>query len=105
MTAIAPPQPPTRPLLTAEAAWLFVSDPAGLPADLAGLLAATLQRLAVQAGQQRVVLLLDQPALGREYGARVTPCLVLDTGARHVQLLGDPAQLDIAGLEAALARH
>lgn len=105
MTAIAPPDLTTRPLLTAEAAWLFVSDLAGLPADLAGLLDATLQRLAVQAGQQRVVQLLDEPALGREYGVRVTPCLVLDTGARQVQLPGDPAQLDIGGLEAALARH
>ena len=105
VTAIAPPPLPTRPLLIAEAAWLFVSDLAGLPADLAGLLAATLQRLAVQAGQQRVVVLLVEPALGREYGVRVTPCLVLDTGARQVQLPGDPAQLDVGRLEAALARH
>lgn len=103
--ALSPP--PVRALLVVESAWLFVSDPAG-PAGpatgLPGLLASTLKRLGVQAGQQRVVALLDEPALGRQYRVRVTPCLLLDTGARQVQLPGDPTQLDAARLEDALAR-
>lgn len=98
-------QQPAKALLLVESAWLFVSDPAGPAADLPGLLAATLQHLGVQAGRQRVVALLDEPALGRQYRVRVTPCLLLDTGARQVQLPGDPGQLDAAGLEVALARH
>lgn len=98
-------QPSARPLLAARAAWLFISHPGAPDADWPGLLSATLQRLGVQADQQRVVALLDEPALGLAYGVRVTPCLVLDTGARQVQLPGDPVQLDASRLEDALARR
>ena len=94
---------PTLPLLTAQQAILFVSDSADATETAQQLLASTLQRLLVRAEQQRVVALQDRPLLGREYHVRVTPCLLLDTGTRRLQLLGDPAQLNDGSLRQALA--
>ena len=90
------------PLLTIREAILFVSAPADTDAAMQQLLADTLQRVSVQAARQRVVTLQDQPLLGRQYQVRVTPCLLLDTGTRRVQLLGDPAQLNDGSLRQAL---
>lgn len=96
---------PTLPLLTAQQAILFVSDPGDATGAAQQLLASTLQRLSVQAERQRVVALQDEPLLGRQYQVRVTPCLLLDTGARRVQLLGDPVQLNDSSLQQALTRQ
>ncbi len=95
----------TLPLLTAQQAILFVSDSADATEAAQQLLASTLQRLLVRADQQRVVALQAQPLLGREHHVRVTPCLLLDTGTRQVQLLGPLAQLDDSSLQQALMRQ
>jgi hypothetical protein len=94
----------TLPQLCAQRALLFVTTPEGAPQALLQLLAATLQRLQVQAEQQQLVMLAEEPEQGRQYQVRITPCLVLDTGARLIQLPGDPALLEAADLERALAR-
>jgi hypothetical protein len=86
-----------------EAVW-FVSGPDDPPERRRQQLAATLERLGVRSESQRTVALLEDPLAGRQYQVRVTPCLVLDTGTRRVQLLGDAAALDAAALESALAR-
>lgn len=93
------------PLLTAQQAILFVSDPADATEAMQRLLADTLYRLSVQAERQRVVALQDEPVLGRQYQVRVTPCLLLDTGARRVHLLGDLLLLDDSSLQQALTRQ
>lgn len=95
---------PTLPLLTAQQAILFVSDSADATEAAQQLLASTLQRLLVRADKQRVVALQAQPLRGRDHHVRVTPCLVLDTGTRQVQLLGPLAQLSDSSLQQALAR-
>ena len=95
---------PTLPLLAAQQAILFVSDPGDATEAAQQLLASTLQRLLVRAEQQRVVALQAHPMLGREYHVRVTPCLLLDTGTRQVQLLGPLAQLGDSSLQQALTR-
>lgn len=97
--------PSTPPLLTAQQAILFVSDPADATEAAQQQLASTLQRLSVRAEQHRVVALQDQPLLGREHHVRVTPCLLLDTGTRQVQLLGPLAQLSDSNLQQALTRQ
>lgn len=96
---------PALPLLTAQQAILFVSDSVDATEAARQLLASTLQRLLVRAEQQRVVALQAQPLLGREYHVRVTPCLLLDSGTRHVQLLGPLAQLSDSNLQQALTRQ
>lgn len=93
------------PLLTAQQAILFVSAPCGTDAFMQQLLADALQRLSVLAVQQRVVALQDEPLLGRQYQVRITPCLLLDTGARWVRLLGEPAQLNDHSLQQALIQQ
>lgn len=97
---------PALPLLTAQQAILFVSESASADATGAAqqLLANTLLRLLVRAEQQRIVALQTQPLLGREHHVRVTPCLLLDTGTRQVQLLGPLEQLGDSSLQQALAR-
>lgn len=95
----------TTPQFVAREAILFVTDPPVAPQTSAHLLAETLERLAVHSVRQRVVALAEQPLLGMQYHVRVTPCLLLDLGARRVQLTGDPQSLDAGHLEAALARR
>ena len=95
----------TSPALTVTQATLFVTDFGCAVAELEGLLADTLDRLKVVAHMQRVVALIEQPLLGRRSLVRVTPCLVLDTGSREVQIPGDPKVLNSALLEAAIARQ
>ncbi len=90
--------------LQAREAVLFVSGLKGQADEHFRVLATTLVRLGVQCDSQRTVALLEEPLLGRQYQVRVTPCLVLDTGSRRVQLPGDLAALDAAALEGALAR-
>ncbi|MDO9092021.1 MAG: hypothetical protein Q8R98_27640 [Rubrivivax sp.] len=92
------------PFLVANQAILFLSDPGDTTQAMRQVLADTLRRLSVQAAQQRVVVLLDEPQLGRQFQVRVTPCILLDTGARRVQLLGKPARLDDNSLQQALTR-
>jgi hypothetical protein len=91
--------------LTAREAILFVTESGGLGETLVCRLAEVLQRLRVQAGQQRVVALMEQPRMGAQYAVRVVPCLVLDTGLRQVHIYGDLDGLDAARLESALARR
>jgi hypothetical protein len=93
----------TLPVLTAHEALLFVTGPAADGDER--LLIDALDRLGVQAERRRVVALLDAPLLGARHRIRVAPCLLLDTGSRQVQLVGDPALLNAARLESALARH
>lgn len=93
------------PLLTAHQAILFVRDPGDATEAMRRLLADTLQRLSVHAEQQCVLALQVEPLLGRQYQVRVTPCLLLDTGARRIQLLGEPAQLNDSSLQQALTRQ
>lgn len=96
---------PALPLLTVQQAILFVSNSGDATAAAQQQLADTLQRLSVHAVQQRVVALTAQPLLGRDYHVRVTPCLLLDTGARQVQLLGELVQLGNHSLQQALTRQ
>ncbi len=90
--------------LQVREAVLFVSSMKGQADEHRRVLATTLVRLGVQCDSQRTVVLLKEPLLGRQYQVRVTPCLVLDTGSRRVQLPGDPAVLNAAALEGALGR-
>jgi hypothetical protein len=92
------------PLLSAQRALLFVTTLDSPTPALQQLLATTLLRLQVQAEQQDVVRLAEDPEPGRQFRVRITPCLVLDTGGRIVQLPGEPALLEAAHLERALTR-
>ncbi len=104
MTAtMTAPVTPSMPLLTARQALLFVSEPGD--AALRQLLTETLQRLSIQAAQQRVVVLQSEPLMGRQHRVRVTPCLLLDMGTRWVQLLGELSQHDSHSLQQALTRQ
>ena len=96
---------PALPLMTVQQAILFVGDPGDATEAAQQQLAGTLQRLSVRAEQQRIVALQAQPRFGREYRVRVTPCLLLDTGTRQVQLLGSLAQLSDSYLQQALTRQ
>ena len=96
---------PTLPLMTVQQAILFVGDSGEATEAVLQQLASTLQRLLVRAEQQRIVALQAQPLLGREYHVRVTPCLLLDTGTRQVQLLGPLAQLSDSSLQQALTHQ
>jgi len=91
--------------LTVREAILFVTEADGMRETWAQQLARVLQRLQVQAGDQRVVALIEQPRLGAQYAVRVVPCLVLDTGQRQIQLTGELDDIDPARLESALARR
>lgn len=91
-------------LLAVHDALLFVTDPGGEQVH-AQALDAALQRMAVTAARRQVVSLAEAPELGAHWHVRVTPCLVLDTGSRQVQLAGDPAMLDPARLEQALSQR
>lgn len=90
-------------LLAVDEALLFVTDAVDLPAH-ARALDAALERMAVTAARRQVVALAETPELGARWHVRVTPCLVLDTGSRKVQLPGDPAGLGPARLERALSQ-
>jgi hypothetical protein len=92
------------PQLCARRACLFVTTRERPAPALLELLAATLQRLQVQAEHQHLVTLADEPEQGRQHHVRIAPCLVLDTGARLIQLPGDPALLEASDLEHALTR-
>jgi hypothetical protein len=91
--------------LAVHEALFFVThlDGDGLAHALA--LDAALQRMAVTAARRQVVSLAESPELGARWNVRVTPCVVLDTGSRQVQLPGDPAKLDAARLEQALSQR
>ena len=91
-------------LLAVHDALLFVTDPGGEQVH-AQALDAALQRMAVTAARRQVVSLAEAPEMGAHWHVRVTPCLVLDTGSRQVQLAGDPAMLDPARLEQALSQR
>ena len=92
-------------LLAAEEAVLFVTDAADDERAHERMLDEALTRMAVTATRRRVVALADQPELGARWQVHVTPCLVLDTGARQVHLPGDPARLDPSRLEQALSKR
>jgi hypothetical protein len=92
------------PPLSVERAVLFVTKHESSHAALLQLMTTTLKRLHLQAGQQSVVSLADDPEQGRQHHVRITPCLVLDTGERLIQLPGEPAMLQAAHLERALTR-
>lgn len=86
-------------------ALFFVTHLDGDGAAHALALDAALQRMAVTAVRRQVVSLAESPELGARWNVRVTPCLVLDTGSRQVQLPGDLARLDGARLEQALSQR
>lgn len=90
--------------MAVQNALLFVTDP-GDEQAYAQALDAALQRMSVTAGCRQVVSLADVPELGAHWRVRVAPCLVLDTGSRQVQLVGDPAKLNPSRLEQALMQH
>jgi hypothetical protein len=92
------------PMLSVQRAVLFVTTDAASSPALLQLLAATLLRLQVQAERQDVVRLADDPEAGRLHHVRITPCLVLDTGERLIQLPGEPAFLASTHLERAMTQ-
>lgn len=95
----------TPVLLAADEALLFVTDVGHDAAVHALSLDEALRRIGVTVARRQVVALAQAPQLGARWHVRVTPCLVLDTGSRQIQLPGDPAQLDARRLEQALAQR
>jgi hypothetical protein len=91
--------------LAVQEALFFVTHLDGDELAHALALDAALQRMAVTAVRRQVVSLTDSPELGARWNVRVTPCLVLNTGSRQVQLPGNPANLDAARLEQALSQR
>ena len=91
-------------VLTVNEALLFLTDLEAAP-FAAQALDAALQRMDVIAPRRQVVSLASEPELGARWQIRVTPCVVLETGSRHLLLPGDPDQLDAARLERALAQR
>jgi hypothetical protein len=85
-------------------ALLFLTDLASAPFP-AQTLDAALKRMEVTAAHRQIVSLSAEPELGARWQIRVTPCVVLDTGSRHLLLPGDPDRLDAARLERALAQR
>ena len=91
--------------VAADEAVLFLTDVAGDEAVHERMLDAVMKRMAVTATRRRIVALADQPELGARWQVRVTPCLVLDTGAGQIHLLGELTGLDSARLEQALSKR
>lgn len=91
--------------VAADEAVLFLTDVAGDEAVHERMLDAVMKRMAVTATRRRIVALSDQPELGARWQVRVTPCLVLNTGARQIHLPGELTGLDSARLEQALSKR